>query len=96
VRPPALLSRWLDTLRSFLFGAAISWIAPPYLLRRRRETERMFVLLMESSLLGIPLLPPRTRLGILPYAVPGILAWKRRLRLWDDSLEMADLKHIGH
>ncbi len=90
------MRRWLSILRGFIFGTAISWVAPPYLIRRRDETERLFVLLMESHLLGMPVLPWRTRLFLLPYAIPGILTWKRRLRLWDDSLEMADLKHIGH
>ncbi len=90
------MRRWLRILHGFVFGAAISWVAPPYLIRRRNETERLFVLLTESHLLGVPLLPPQERLLFLPYTIPNILAWKRRLHLWDDSLEMADLKHIGH
>ena len=90
------MHRWVRLLRGFIFGTAVSWVAPPYLLRRRDETERLFVLLTESYLLGLPLVPPQGRLFLLPYTIPNILAWKRRLRLWDDSLEMADLKHIGH
>ncbi|GAB4522492.1 MAG: hypothetical protein Fur0018_04340 [Anaerolineales bacterium] len=86
----------LSRLRAFMFGAAISWIAPPYLLARRREEEAFFIFLMQTSLLGMPILPSRRRLILLPYVIPNILNWKRRIKLWDDSLDTVDLKHIGH
>ncbi len=86
---------WL-WLHEFTTGAALSWVAVPMVLRRRDETERLFGLLMLMQAEGLPLLPPRERLFLLPTVVPHIMTWRRRLRLWDDSLETVDLKHIGH
>ncbi len=80
-----------------MFGAAISWIAPPFLLeRRQQEEETFFAFIMQTDLLGMPILPTRRRLILLPYLIPSILNWKRRLPLWDDSLATVDLRHIGH
>jgi hypothetical protein len=85
-----------DTLHEFIAGAALSWASVPYVLRRRQETEKLFMLMTLMELTGSPPMPPPHRLFLLPYVVPQILYWRRRLALWDDSLETADLKHIGH
>ena len=85
--------RWLH---EFTTGAALSWVAVPLVLKRRDETERLFCFTMLMQAEGLPLLPPRERLFLLPILVPHIMTWRRRLRLWDDSLETVDLKHIGH
>jgi hypothetical protein len=65
-------------------------------LKRRDETERLFCFAMLMQAEGLSPLPPRERLFLLPAIVPHIMTWRRRLRLWDDSLETVDLKHIGH
>ena len=90
------LQRFFANLREFVAGAALSWTSVPYLLKRRKETESLFVLSTLLDLWGLSPLPPHARLWILPYVVPQILYWRRRLRLWDDALETADLKHLGH
>lgn len=92
----ALLQRGIDTLREFLAGAALSWMSVPYLLHRRRETENLFILMTILGLVGSSPVPQRYRLFLLPYVVPQIMSWRRRLALWDDSLETVDLRHIGH
>ncbi|MGD2158998.1 MAG: hypothetical protein PVG14_19610 [Anaerolineales bacterium] len=91
-----LIRRMLASVREFMAGAALSWTAPPYILKRRRETENLFILLTLLNYWGTSPLLPQHRLLILPYVVPQILYWRRRLSLWDDALETADLKHIGH
>ncbi len=91
-----VLKKAIIRVREFMFGAAISWIAPPFLLARRQQEETFFAFMMQTNLLGMPILPTRWRLILLPYLIPSILNWKRRLRLWDDSLVTVDLKHIGH
>jgi hypothetical protein len=48
------------------------------------------------GLWGVPPLLPNRRLFLLPHVIPQILYWRRRLALWDESLETADLKHLGH
>jgi hypothetical protein len=90
------LSRFYTTLREFVAGAALSWTSVPYLLKRRKETENLFIIATLLDLWGLSPQPPSRRLWMLPYVVPQILYWKRRLRLWDDALETADLKHLGH
>ncbi|MFQ5944380.1 MAG: hypothetical protein ACE5JF_12590, partial [Anaerolineales bacterium] len=60
------------------------------------EIERLFVLMTGADLIGLPLFPPRFKLQLLPFLMPQILYWRRRLALWDEDLEGLDLKHIGH
>ena len=95
---PALtfFKRISNVLHEFVAGTALSWTSVPYLLKRRKETENLFILMTLLDLMGESPLPPRSRLMMLPYVVPQILYWRRRLALWDESLETADLKHIGH
>jgi hypothetical protein len=83
-------------VRAFVAGAALSWTSVPYLLRRRHETENLFILMTLLQMRGLSPLPPSRRLIMLPYVMPQILYWKRKLKLWDEVLETADLKHIGH
>jgi hypothetical protein len=93
---PQYLKRIYSSFHEIVAGASFSWAAVPYLLRRRKETENLFILITLLGLNGVSPLPPRYRIFIMPYVIPQILYWRRRLALWDDSLEMADLKHLGH
>ncbi len=90
------LKKWWRYARGFVTGVALSWLAAPVMLRRRAALEHLFALnlLLESK--GLPVLPPKRRAFLLPHMVPLIMGWQRRLRLWDDSLDAVDLKHIGH
>ncbi|HSF82626.1 MAG TPA: hypothetical protein VLA49_15430 [Anaerolineales bacterium] len=92
----AWFRRILDALHEFVAGAALSWASVPFILKRRQETEKLFILLTWLELTGNSPLPVRGRFFLLPFVIPQILTWRRRLALWDDSLETADLKHIGH
>lgn len=92
----SLARRLINLLHEFVSGAALSWATVPYILRRRQETENLFILGLILNLKGVSPLPPRYRLWLLTEAVPLILYWKRKLLLWDDSLETANLKHLGH
>ena len=86
----------MEWLRGFVFGAALSWTSVPYLMLRRHETEKLFALALLLNLHGFSPLPARSRLWLLLEMTPQIMYWRRKLLLWDDDLEMADLKHIGH
>jgi len=83
-------------LHQFFLGAALSWVSVPYMLRRRAELEHLFILMTTSELMGIPLSPPPNSLRLLPFLIPQILYWRRRLSLWDEELEGAHLQHLGH
>lgn len=90
------ISRLITWLHEFFSGAALSWTSVPYLMLRRRETEKLFAFAFLLNLNGLSPLPPRYRLWMLLEMTPQIMYWRRKLLLWDDDLEMADLKHIGH
>jgi hypothetical protein len=48
-------------------------------LRTRASMEHLFILITMGDMIGIPILPPYYSLRILPYVVPQISTWKRRL-----------------
>ena len=48
-------------------------------LRTRAAMEHLFILITIGDMLGIPILPPYYSLRLLPYVVPQITTWKRRM-----------------
>jgi len=90
------LSRLRVWVAGFMFGMAVSWVMMPHALKRRAELERMFMLMTTGYLIGTPISPPSDGLRLLPYLVPQIMYWRRRMALWDGELELVDLKHLGH
>jgi hypothetical protein len=45
----------------------------------RATTEALFLLATFGDMIGVPILPPYYNLRLLPFAVPNITSWKRRL-----------------
>lgn len=45
----------------------------------RADLENLFMVAICGDLIGIPILPPYYALRLLPYLVPSIEAWKRRV-----------------
>ncbi len=79
-----LLTRLRTRVAEFMYGAAMSWVMTPHMLKRRAELERLFMLMTTSDLMGISLSPSPNGLRLLPFLVPQILYWRRRLALWDE------------
>jgi hypothetical protein len=48
-------------------------------LRTRGSMEHLFILVTMGDLVGVPILPPYYSLRLLPYVVPQISTWKRRM-----------------
>lgn len=69
---------FLDALKSILYGMAGHDMAR-FALKTRGSMEHLFILITMGDLLGIPILPPYYSLRILPYVVPQIATWKRRM-----------------
>jgi len=49
------------------------------LARQRGSLEHLFVLISFGDLLGVPILPPYYCLRLLPFVVPMINNWRRRM-----------------
>ena len=70
--------RVLDAIKSILYGMAGHDMAR-FALKTRGSMEHLFILITMGDLLGIPILPPYYSLRLLPYVVPQISTWKRRM-----------------
>ncbi len=68
----------LSNLKEVLYGMAQHDMSR-YALRTRASMEHLFILITMGDMLGIPILPPYYSLRLLPYVVPQISTWKRRL-----------------
>ena len=58
--------------------------------RQRADMEHLFVLISFGDLIGVPILPPYYNLRLLPYIVPSINRWRRRMLRERDLTELAN------
>jgi hypothetical protein len=68
----------LNTFAEITYGMAAHDMSR-YAIRTRASMEHLFILITMGDLLGIPILPPYYSLRLLPYVVPQISTWKRRM-----------------
>jgi hypothetical protein len=69
--------RW-QAVREFLYGMLGMEFAG-HALEMRASLESLFMLGTVGDMLGVPVLPPYYSLRLLPYIVPQISTWKRRV-----------------
>jgi hypothetical protein len=69
---------WRDKVREFFYGM-IGFEFEQQAREQCGELETAFMLLTVGDMLGVPVMPPLYALRILPYAVPMISTWKRRV-----------------
>jgi hypothetical protein len=69
---------FLQNLKEIMYGMAQHDMSR-YALRTRASMEHLFILITMGDMIGIPILPPYYSLRLLPYVVPQISTWKRRL-----------------
>ena len=67
-----------DTAKEVMYGMA-SHDMSRYAIRTRASMEHLFILITMGDLLGVPILPPYYSLRLLPYVVPQVSTWKRRM-----------------
>jgi hypothetical protein len=75
---PSTLQRLNRTLAEILYGLAVHDQVRA-LARHRGSLEHLFVLISFGDLLGVPVLPPYYSLRLLPFVVPLINNWRRRM-----------------
>ena len=68
----------LQAIREFLFGM-VGMEFTEHALEMRASTESLFMLALLGDMLGLPIMPPYYSLRLLPYLVPNISTWKRRV-----------------
>ena len=71
------MSRW-EAVRQFLYGMMGMEIAD-HAIEMRASLESVFMLGTVGDMLGVPILPPYYSLRLLPYVIPQIETWKRRV-----------------
>jgi hypothetical protein len=67
-----------SSVREFVYGMA-AHDTTRLALKSRASMEHLFILITMGDLLGVPILPPYYSLRLLPYVVPQISTWKRRM-----------------
>ena len=80
---------FLASVRDFLYGLS-GFEFERQALEVRGSLETVFLAITLGDMLGVPVIPPIYSLRILPYAVPNIATWKRRVlreREFSDSEE---------
>ena len=68
----------LGRIREFLYGL-LGYEFTHHALEERGALETLFMLITLGDIIGVPILPPYYSLRILPYVVPNIASWKRRV-----------------
>ena len=69
---------FLRAVREFLYGMAGMEFAE-HALEMRGSLESLFMLATMGDMLGVPIMPPFYSLRLLPYLVPQVNTWKRRV-----------------
>jgi hypothetical protein len=75
---PERARRWWRVLGEVFYGMAVHDMVR-HVQRTRGSMEHLFILITLGDLVGVPILPPYYSLRLLPYVVPEINSWKRRL-----------------
>lgn len=74
-------SRWQErwqVVREFLYGAFGMEVAE-HAMEMRASLESLFMLATVGDMIGVPILPPYYSLRLLPFLIPNISVWKRRV-----------------
>ena len=77
-KKPEEKKSWWQNIRETIYGMAAHDMSRAAL-RTRASMEHLFILITMGDLLGVPILPPYYSLRLLPYVVPQISTWKRRM-----------------
>ena len=75
---PNGLRRFVTVFKEVVYGMASHDMARQAV-RTRASMEHLFILTTMGDLLGVPILPPYYSMRLLPYVVPQIATWKRRM-----------------
>ncbi len=80
----------LKILREILYGMTVHEMDLE-LRRERGDLDHLFMLVVYGDLVGLPLLPPYYSMRLLPYIIPSLETWKRRLLRERDLTDFASM-----
>ncbi len=80
---------FLKTVREFLYGFT-AYEHASFAHRSKAELEDLCMVLLVGDLVGVPFPGQHYRLRLLPYLVPRVQGWKRRLLRERDLVEALD------
>ncbi len=81
-----LLDRIRRGFGEVLFGMALHDMVRANL-RARGSLEHLFILITFGDMVGVPIMPPYYCMRLLPFVVPEINGWRRRLLRERDYLD---------
>jgi hypothetical protein len=73
-----MLNRLRRNINEFLYGM-LGFELAEHALEMRGSLESLFMLATCGDMIGVPVLPPYYSLRLLPYLIPNISTWKRRV-----------------
>jgi hypothetical protein len=76
--PPGGSGGFLDMLREFVYGMTGHEFAR-HALATRSSLETIFMASLVGDMVGLPIMPPYYSMRLLPFLVPGVATWKRRV-----------------
>lgn len=68
----------LSALREFVYGMTGHEFAR-HAIGTRAHLENIFMVVSLGDMIGLPVIPPYYSLRLLPYVVPNVATWKRRV-----------------
>jgi hypothetical protein len=70
--------RLLEALREFAYGMT-GYEFARHAIETRAALETLFMVTTLGDMIGVPVIPPYYSLRLLPYVVPNVSTWKRRV-----------------
>ena len=69
---------FLQAVREFFYGM-FGYEFEEHAVEIRGSMETLFIAVTFGDMLGLPIIPPYYALRLLPFVVPNIATWKRRV-----------------
>ncbi len=80
------LNKVRNVFGEVLYGMAVHDMVRANL-KARGSLEHLFILITFGDLVGVPILPPYYAMRLLPFVVPEINGWRRRMARERDYLD---------
>lgn len=91
---PSMPGGLREALREFLYGMTGHEFARNAL-HARSSLETIFMMIVMGDIIGVPVMPPYYSLRLLPFMVPGVATWKRRVLREHDMAASHDYELHG-